>query len=65
MEIQTQSSLEQLPHENGAAQRYGTNIEEVSAKEDFGDPSLVERNTKSPNNLEVFIPRLEGRILFC
>lgn len=65
VEIQTQSSLEQLPHENGAAQRYGTNIEEVSAKEDSGDPSLVERNTKSPNNLEVFIPRLEGRMLFC
>lgn len=65
VEIQTQSSLEELPHENGAAQRYGVNIEEVSAKEDSGDPSLVERNTKSPNSLEVFIPRLEGRILFC
>lgn len=65
VEIQTQSSLEELPRENGAAQRYGVNIEEVSAKEDSGDPSLVERNTKSPNSLEVFIPRLEGRILFC
>ena len=65
VEIQTQSSLEQLPHENGAAQRYGTNIEEVLAKEDHGDPSLVERNTKSPNSLEIFIPRLEGRMLFC
>ena len=65
VEIQTQSSLEELPHENRAAQRYGLNIEEVSAKEDSGDPSLVERNTKSPNSLEVFIPRLEGRILFC
>ena len=65
VEIQTQSSLEQLPLENGAAQRYGTNIEEVLAKEDHGDPSLVERNTKSPNSLEIFIPRLEGRMLFC
>ena len=65
VEIQTQSSLEQLTHENGPTQRYGTNTEDDSTKEDSNDPSLVERNAKSPNSLEVFIPQLEGRMIFC
>ncbi|XP_068684547.1 microtubule-associated protein 10-like [Montipora foliosa] len=60
VEIQTQSSNEQLAQENDATQESPTEIREDFEKQDFDVYSTVERNGKSPNSLEVFIPQVEG-----
>ena len=60
VEIQTQSSNEQLAQENDATQESPTEIREDFEKQDFDVCSTVERNGKSPNSLEVFIPQVEG-----